>query len=112
MKRAPLLRDYGKTFDSANATLDRVNGNGQNPLLRIEKNMDRLATILERLANIAGDHEDRLKKYDERLREGEEHRERLEKALLDLAKAHKTTQRQLNTLINNLKTRRRIKAAE
>lgn len=75
-----------------------MEGNGQNPLLRIEKNLSRLADIVERLANVAGEHEQRLRAHGDRLREQEEHRSRLEKTVKDLAKEQKLARGRITAL--------------
>jgi phage shock protein A len=75
-----------------------MNGNGQSPLSRIERNLDRLTDILEHMATVAGRHDQQIREQEERLREQEQHRLRLEKTVAELAAQQKQTQQQLKTL--------------
>ena len=79
-----------------------MNGNGQSPLNRIERNLDRLTDIMEHMATVAGRHDQMIRDQDERLREQEQHRLRLEKAVAELAEQQRQTQEQLKALILSL----------
>jgi uncharacterized protein (DUF3084 family) len=76
-----------------------MNGNGQSPLNRIERNLDRLTDIMEHMATVAGRHDQLIREQEERLRQEEQHRLRLEKAVAEMAERQKQMQQELKALI-------------